>query len=273
MKICMIAEGCYPYVVGGVSSWIHSLIKSYPNEEFIVLSVISNRSISGKFVYELPENVTAVYEAYLDDFDWGKSKKKGKRTKLNEKQYKALRSICTNEEVDWDTVFDMFQNEKISIDALLMGPDFLNIVKETYQLKYPYIVFSDYLWTMRSIYLPLFLVLQTKLPKADIYHSVATGYAGVLGSMANHFNRSGLIISEHGIYTREREEELIKATWVEGIYKNIWIDQFRKMSSLAYDRADMVTSLYGHARELQIEMGCPVEKTMITPNGIDMSRF
>lgn len=81
------------------------------------------------------------------------------------------------------------------------------------------------------------------------------------------------MISEHGIYTREREEELLKADWVEGIYKNVWIDQFRKMSRLAYDRADAVTSLYGHARELQLGLGCPAEKTRVTPNGIDMSRF
>ncbi len=36
------------------------------------------------------------------------------------------------------------------------------------------------------------------------------------------------MVSEHGIYTREREEELIRAKWVGGIYKNIWIEQFKK---------------------------------------------
>ena len=82
-----------------------------------------------------------------------------------------------------------------------------------------------------------------------------------------------LLISEHGIYTREREEELIRASWVEGIYKNIWIDQFRKMSQLAYNEADIVTSLYAHARELQIELGCPEEKLRITPNGVNTGRF
>lgn len=30
MKICIVAEGCYPYVVGGVSGWINSMIKSFP---------------------------------------------------------------------------------------------------------------------------------------------------------------------------------------------------------------------------------------------------
>ncbi|MCH5337574.1 MAG: GT4 family glycosyltransferase PelF [Acetatifactor sp.] len=273
MKICIVAEGCYPYVVGGVSGWINSMIKSFPQVEFVVLAIISNRTQSGKFVYELPANVTAVYEAYLDDYDWGRKPKHGKRTKLNKKEYLALRSIVMNEDIDWSIVFDMFQKKSFSIDDLLMGADFLNIVKECYQARYPYIVFSDFLWTMRSIYLPLFLILKTELPTADIYHCVATGYAGVLGSMAKHFHRSGLLISEHGIYTREREEELIKAEWVAGIYKNIWIDQFRKMSRLAYENADIVTSLYSHARELQIGLGCPLEKLRVTPNGIDVGRL
>ena len=273
MKVCIIAEGCYPYVVGGVSSWIHSLLRSFPKVEFVVLSIIANRSQSGKFVYELPNNVSAIYEAYLDDFDWGSKPKRGKRTKLKEKEYRALRSVIMDKDVDWDTIFEMFYKGDFSIDDLLMGADFLNIVKECYQARYPQIPFSDFLWTMRSIYLPLFLILKTELPKADIYHCVATGYAGVLGSMASHIYRSRLLISEHGIYTREREEELLKATWVASMYKNIWIDQFRKMSRLAYERADIVTSLYNRAKELQIGLGCLEEKTRVTPNGIDVTRL
>lgn len=273
MKICMVAEGCYPYVVGGVSGWIHSMIRSFPNIEFIVLSVIPNRNMSGKFVYELPVNVSAVYEAYLEDYDWGRKPKHGKRTRLNRKEYLALRSVILDQDVDWDTLFDMFQGEKFFIDDLLMGADFLSIVKEVYNYRYPQIVFSDFLWTMRSIYLPLFLVLKTPIPQADIYHCVSTGYAGVLGCMARHLYRSALLVSEHGIYTREREEELLKASWVAGIYKNIWIDQFRKMSLLAYMRADRVTCLYIHAKELQVSLGCPEDKISVTPNGIDVKNF
>lgn len=271
MKICIVAEGCYPYVVGGVSSWINNMIKSFPQMEFVVLSIVIDRSQSGKFAYQLPDNVSAVYEAYLDDFDWGRAAKHGRRTRLSKKEYRGLRSIVMNEDVDWSTIFDMFRKRRFSVDDLLMGADFLNIVKEYYQARYPYIVFSDFLWTMRSIYLPLFLMLKTDIPKADIYHCASTGYAGVLGSMAKHFYKCGLLVSEHGIYTREREEELLKAGWVEGIYKNIWIDQFCKMSRLAYDSADIVTSLYNHARELQNDLGCPAEKQRVTPNGISVA--
>lgn len=274
MRICIVAEGCYPYVIGGVSSWIHSMIKSFTNHEFVILAIVANRSFRGKFAYELPENVAEVHELYLEDYDWvGRNIKNGRRHKLSNTEYDALRSLLLNRNVMWDDLFKMFENKKFSFNDLLMGNDFFHAVRECYQLRYPEVVFSDFLWTMRSIYLPLFLTLSTQLPKADLYHCVATGYAGVLGSMAKAKYGCGLLISEHGIYTREREEELIRAKWVEGIYKNIWIEQFKKMSMLAYDQADVVTSLYEHAKELQVELGCPEEKIRVTPNGIDASRF
>ena len=272
MRICFIAEGCYPYVVGGVSSWVHSMIKNFPNQEFILLTIVANREASGKFAYELPENVTEVHEVYLEDVDWG-SVNKHNKTRLSEKEYHALRSLILNHEVEWNNIFEFFHKKNISLNQLLMGEDFYHAVLDAYNLQYPEIVFSDFLWTMRSMYLPLFFCLMTEIPKADVYHAVATGYAGVLGSMGKYFHSGQLIISEHGIYTREREEELIKAEWVQKVYKKIWIQQFRKMSKVSYERADIVTSLYQHAQELQIELGCPKEKTIVTPNGINYERF
>ena len=64
-----------------------------------------------------------------------------------------------------------------------LGEDFFHIVSDCYYLQYSQVVFSDFLWTMRSIYLPLFHTLKMKIPKADLYHCVATGYAGVLGGV------------------------------------------------------------------------------------------
>lgn len=269
MKVCIVAEGCYPYVVGGVSGWINSMIKSFPNVEFIVLAIVANRSLRGKFVYELPENVTQVYELYLDDWDWEDNRTTRRGFRLNKKEYEEMLHMVLNQKTEWSVIFDLFRNKHFSVDDLLMGPDFLHMAQECYRQRYPNIIFSDFLWTLRSIYLPLFWTLKMDVPKADLYHCVATGYAGVLGSMAKHFYGCGLLISEHGIYTREREEELIKASWVEGVYKSIWIEQFKKMSLMAYQRADTVTSLYEHAKHLQIELGCPQEKIKVTPNGIN----
>lgn len=274
MRICIVAEGCYPYLVGGVSSWVHSMIKQFPDYQFVILAIVANRSFRGKFKYELPENVIEVHELYLEDYDWtGDLGRHHRAIKLKNQEYDALKSLLLNQNVDWETLIHLFTEKKFSLNDFLMGEDFFQAVLECYQIRYPEILFSDFLWTMRSMYLPLFHTLQMELPQADLYHCVATGYAGVLGSMAKIKYGCKLLISEHGIYTREREEELIRAKWVEGVYKNIWIEQFRKMSKLAYDQADLVTSLYAHAQELQMELGCPPEKTMITPNGVDEKRF
>ena len=115
----------------------------------------ANRSLRGKYVYELPKNVTEVHEVYLDDVDWSASKKRRKRMK--KEQYQALRGLILNQKIEWNLLFDIFQEEDISLNDLLMGEDFLRAVMECYRLKYSQVVFSDFLWTMRSIYLPLLL--------------------------------------------------------------------------------------------------------------------
>lgn len=273
MTVCMVAEGCYPYVVGGVSSWIDSMIRTFPEYDFKVVAVLSDRSYRGKFAYELPENLVSVTEVYLNDSDFTQATRNHRnRLRLSSKEKSALNALVSGDDDRWDDIFELFKR-KVSVNDLLMGEDFFNAVKRIYMKGSTDAVFTDFLWTMRSMYLPLFFALETELPEADMYHCAATGYSGVIGAMAKYFYHCPLLVSEHGIYTREREEEIIRADWVKGGYKDIWIRQFRKMSQLAYDRADLITSLYGYARQLQLELGAPVDKTVVTPNGIDESKY
>ncbi|HZJ76830.1 MAG TPA: GT4 family glycosyltransferase PelF [Oscillospiraceae bacterium] len=276
MKVCLIAEGSYPYVAGGVSSWIHSIVSTFSEIEFSLLTVVSDRSLRGKFLYELPANLVSVTEVYLQDYDWGGRKGDNRMNKvhMNSNEYDALKSLVLGGEINWGDIFTYFEVHDVLVNDLLMSSEFLNIVKEYCYTKQMNMTFTDFLWTVRSICLPLFMILKCQPPHADIYHCVATGYAGVIGSMAKHlYPKSTLLVSEHGIYTREREEEIIKAKWVKGIYKDIWIEQFLKMSNCAYKYADKVTALFQRAYELQIELGCPAEKIVITPNGIDTDVF
>ena len=56
VDICIIVEGCYPYVKGGVSTWLDWLIKNLPHYSFAVVT-ISATSQPGEVVYEIPHNV------------------------------------------------------------------------------------------------------------------------------------------------------------------------------------------------------------------------
>ena len=66
MRICLILEGCYPYVHGGVSTWMHQYIKEMKEHEFVLWVIGAHAEDKGKFVYELPENVVEVKEVFLD---------------------------------------------------------------------------------------------------------------------------------------------------------------------------------------------------------------
>lgn len=270
MRVCLIVEGAYPYVSGGVSSWIQQFITDFSDIEFVVQTLAVRPDDKREFKYKIPENVREISEIYLlgDDFV-----RRNKKLKLTVKQYNALNGLLFGGRIAWGELFDLFQTPNLSVNDLLNSEEFLSMVEDNYEKKYSNLIFIDYLWTMRSMYLPLFLMLKTKPIKADMYHSLSTGYAGVFSCLCKHINNKPLLISEHGIYTREREEEIIKSKWVKSIYKDLWIQQFYKCSSVCYDHADAVTALYEDAKEFQIDLGCDKNKIAVINNGINVGRF
>lgn len=270
MKVCVIVEGAYPYLTGGVSSWLQRMMLEYDDIEFIIQTIIVDRKQERNIRYKIPKSVSEIHEIYLFDDDY---LVKSNKVKLTDKEYNGFKSLFYGVDIDWETIFTFFQNENISLDGLLKSKDFLELTKSYYKDNYSDIVFTDFLWSMRSMYQPLFTILKNPPIKADIYHSLSTGYSGVLGSMAKFSEKKPFLLSEHGIYTREREEELIKANWVRGVYKDLWISQFYKLSYCSYEFADKVTTLFSEASEIQVELGCDREKINIIGNGVDIERF
>ncbi|NLK72734.1 MAG: GT4 family glycosyltransferase PelF [Clostridiales bacterium] len=273
MRICIFSEGSFPYTLGGVSSWINTLIKECPEHEFIIFSINTDSKLKGNYKYAIPDNVVSIYDVFLNDIVLSE-KSKGKRYSFNEHETEALTDLIKSDHTDWATIFNLFRRLKNeNVASIFMSKNFFDIVRQIYIEKYPYTPFTEFIWTMRSVYLVLFGIIRYDVPPADIYHSVSTGYSGIMASNAKLLYNKPLIISEHGIYTREREEELIKADWVKGYYKDIWIKFFYNLSNCAYSYADTVTSLFNKNKELQIELGCPEDKIQIIPNGIDVNNF
>ena len=270
MKICLIIEGAYPYVTGGVSNWVQQEIQSMPELDFIIVTLVTSKEEKRTIRYKFPDNVLELHEFYLQAED---QRGIGKKPHFTREEYEAFKNLFFGENVDWGQIFQYFRKKNISLDSLLMSEDFMKMAREYYCDHFDRLVYSDFLWTMRSIYYPLFSILCQKMPEADVYHCLSTGYAGILGCEAKYLYHKPLLVSEHGIYTREREAEIIKADWVTGSYKNIWIDQFRKFSDCAYQYADKVTCLYEGNRTLQVAFGCPYAKSVVIPNGVDVKEY
>ena len=59
--ICIICEGSYPYIRGGVSSWIHQILQNYPDLTFDVVVLVANDQDELVSKYDLPSNLRTIY--------------------------------------------------------------------------------------------------------------------------------------------------------------------------------------------------------------------
>lgn len=272
MKICLIVEGCYPYVVGGVSAWVQMLLRQMPEHQFLLVSIGAQRRQRGQFRYEIPANVTELREYFLDEPLGREPGASGRPLSAAARQ--ALLDLVQGTAPDWPRLFEAFGGEQPRpVEEFLMSEDFLALARGLAETTGRNTPFKDLFWTLRSMLLPALELLRCPVPEADVYHAVATGYAGLLGAKFSYFAHKPLLLTEHGIYTREREEEILKADWVPGYFKPTWIGYFRALSQAAYRQARTIVSLFQGARELQIGLGADERKCRVIPNGIDISRF
>lgn len=273
MRICLIAEGCYPYVAGGVSSWVQMLMKGMPEHTFVIYTIGANESQRGQYKYELPPNVEAVEENFLDQYMDVKVKKPP-RYRLAPEEKQALLDLITQDHTDWDVLFRMFSADgAYRANDFLASDAFLDVVMEACRDTYRLAPFNQVFWTIRSMLLPVLNILRCPVPDVDVFHSVSTGYAGLLGAMFRWKTGKPFLVTEHGIYSREREEEILKAKWVGVYFKETWIHFFLGMSAAAYAHADRIVSLFQQARQLQIGYGADPDRCIVIPNGIQLSRF
>ena len=272
MRICLILEGCYPYIFGGVSTWMHQYINEMKEHEFVLWVIGANAKDKGKFVYELPKNVVEVHEVFLDDAL--RLKDSGKMLHaFTEEETNSLKELMLCRRPNWEILFRLYHDQKLNPMSFLRSEEFLNILTECCIKDYPYTPFADAFHTMRSMLLPVLYLMGSEVPKADVYHAICTGYGGLLACLGGYVYKKKVLLTEHGIYTREREEEIIRAKWVQPAFKKQWISFFYMLSDIIYTRAFLVSALFTNAMHAQIQMGCDKEKCRVVENGINYERL
>jgi polysaccharide biosynthesis protein PelF len=120
-----------------------------------------------------------------------------------------------------------------------------------------------------------------------VLHTVSTGYAGFLGALLHQARGLPLVLSEHGIYTKERKIDLFKSEWIRdnrnvfqrdptelSYFRQMWIRFFEWLGRFCYDAADPIVALYETNRLRQIADGAIRRaRTSNIPNGISLQRF
>jgi glycosyltransferase involved in cell wall biosynthesis len=285
LDVVIFCEGTYPYVSGGVSSWIHALISGMPELTFGLVFLAPTRNFNRHLKYKLPPNVRELVELYIYDLALVETPEQGDVQAAWKAVEDFFAGLARGKVTHFDRLLAALCPKSgpslISLSELAYSRQSWNILLRTYNQHGPDVSFVDFFWTWRFIHFPLFQLLNAPILEARVYHTVTTGWSGFLATLARLRSGRPMVLTEHGIYTNERRIEVVTADWIHveafhrgeradslGVLKTLWINLFQSLGQLCYDWADSIYTLFEDNRRLQLEAGAPAEKIEIIPNGV-----
>lgn len=333
--ICLLLEGTYPFVRGGVSAWLHQLVLNLSELTFALVFLGGRRADYAEAKYALPPNIAHLETHYLED---ALRNCPPQRTRLSESRAAEVRALHAALEVRdrahahpsvtrnelrapgtsthavviadseaspiagrmcagaalpneaLDRVLRSLECERgLRLPQFLYSAGAWELICDAYVARERETSFLDYFWTLRLLHAPLFQLAEiaARAPLARAYHSVSTGYAGFLGALLARRRGRPLILSEHGIYTKERRIDLNQTEWFDptrgefepGLgepraeLRELWIRYFESLGYIAYRSADPIVALSEGNRIRQVADGAPAQRTRIISNGIDVAAF
>ena len=285
--VCLIVEGCYPYVPGGVSGWIDWLIRTQTETSFQVVALWPKPTRQAPR-YALPPNVTALHHLWLQDFG-----------------AEPVKRLALPDNIDdlaaglGDLMLDgghdalarvgralAHARGRLSLPVLFNSPVAWDIARRSYEIEMPYGSFLHFFWAWRALLGGLLATLEFPLPPARVYHTISTGYAGLLAARAALETGRPALLTEHGIYTNERRIELLMADWVADTVdkghavgdprfdlRDMWVRAFEAYARTCYECATDVITLYEDNQRAQRLLGAAPDNLRVIANGIDVRRF
>ncbi len=200
VDVCLILEGTYPYIRGGVSQWVQQLVTGLPHLHFAIIHLRFGPP-PPRSIYERPPNVLQFLTVPVEEFHDARPESR------------------------W---------------------------------------WSEHL----------------TLPKAQVYHALSTGFAGVLGMQIKHATGRPLLLTEHGIYWHEvasGSDDLEcgfrvvgdSGSWL-GLTANRehWTETLRDLARQTYEAADAILTVCQANQALQLDNCARAERCRVISNGV-----
>ncbi|ANC72062.1 GT4 family glycosyltransferase PelF [Deinococcus radiodurans] len=109
-------------------------------------------------------------------------------------------------------------------------------------------------------------------PEADVGHAVSNGFAAMLALHGLWQRGTPFVLTEHGIYLRERYIEFRRGRHAPG-YKTMLLRFYRLLCSVAYQNAALVLPGSHYNRRWEERLGADPDRIQCVYNGIDPNIF
>ncbi|MFN0162730.1 MAG: GT4 family glycosyltransferase PelF [Burkholderiales bacterium] len=296
----LLLEGTFPYVSGGVSSWVNQIVRGFPEIRFGACFLGSRREDYGAMRYALPDNLVHLECHYMHDHadappvraSSGDAGAYASMARFHEAVRDGGRAAGADAalatRVFAELLPELASGGRLDEASFLHSRASWDYVTEQYRAHCTDPSFVDYFWTIRIMHAPVWRLARVarELIPARCYHTISTGYAGFLGALLKAQRGRPLLLSEHGIYTTERKIDLFQSEWIRdnrgvfekdasqvSYFRELWIRFFEVLGRMCYDASDRIVALYETNRLRQVADGAKPERTMNVPNGIDLPRL
>lgn len=298
-SVGLVTMGTYPHYTGGVSTWCDLLVRGLPSVQFTLVSLVADPS--AKPVYKLPRNVERLITIPL----WGTGEV------LELKRHLSLRQVLDHKRRTPQWAIQSFTavlQRFIQLLWLEMAPpdEMGTLLQEmgTYfrQFDYDTIMRSQPVWRcfqeesrygygrflqemeiageatllditdgMRLLYRWL-TVLAIPPLDVDVVHAAAAGLCSVPGILARRGADVPFLLTEHGIYLRERLLALTRSE--SSLFDQVFQSRFdQRITEASYYYANLIAPGSNYNQRWELRNGAAAESIQTIYNGPDPAQF
>ncbi|MFE2329439.1 GT4 family glycosyltransferase PelF [Streptomyces sp. NPDC059385] len=281
--VTMLTEGTYPHVHGGVSTWCDQLVRGMPEVDFNVIALTG----SGRepVTWELPRNVYRHTAVPL----WGPAQSSGLRGRRTALRGKAHRRFTEVYETFLLSLLDPSHggfSEALRELALLaragkLAPalrseSVLRLLTDVWTR--PALTTAEARPTLHDALTATDLLehalrpLAVRIPPDSVAHAVSSGLATLPALAAKHLDQVPFLLTEHGIYLRERYLGYRSAEQRWPV-KSLMLGFYRELNTEGYRQADLITPCNQYNRRWEERGGADGDRIRTVYNGVDPHLF
>ncbi len=283
--VTMLTEGTYPHVHGGVSTWCDQLVRGMPEVDFNVIALTG----SGRepVTWELPRNVYRHTAVPL----WGPPPGRGRRKVLRGKVLRgeAHRRFTRVYETFLLSLLDPahggFSEALRELALLARAGKLAPTLRSESVLRLlmtvwtrPGLTTAEARPTIHDALTATDLLehalrpLSVRIPPDSVAHAVSSGLATLPALAAKYLDDVPFLLTEHGIYLRERYlgYRTAEQRWP---VKALMLGFYRELNTEGYRQADLITPCNQYNRRWEERGGADSERIRTVYNGVDPHAF
>ena len=294
-SVLLTTEGTYPFEGGGVTSWADIVLRGLPEFDVHLLAVTGSTAL--ELHKELPPHVRSVQAVPLFgaaepteftrwDEPFASTVLRRARTvpSVVERRFvplltRLLEALEHPEAAGWaeaELVRDLNRyfvrfDHRASFRSEGAWRAFRDAVLAQEAGSDVEVTLGDLVQGLRWLY-SFLLPITVPVPRADVTHATLAGFAGLAGVIAKLERGTPFVVTDHGIYLRERYIAMSGAA-DSFFLKRFLLRLVHLVSRVCYVTADQVSPVCHHNTRWERRMGVTDDRIETIYNGIDTDLF